>query len=255
MLRAWTTQDAVRLELCEWRPDTPREEWGLPLVCVHGAIGSALSFADEGVAAAAGRIGGRPRALLGFSRRGMAGSDAPPTGYSLEDFVADLKAAVDAAEYRRFVLFGHSLGVPVAISYAAQHGNAVAGLVLGDFGPRYPAYGSDWIARIEERFRRDAADGGTAGFSLSAMRQMQREARAVALDAELNVIACPVLVVTGDQPDVLLSADDRAHFNRGVTDLRIVVIPGAGHGLDIAGDNTALLSLLGAFLVRADESA
>jgi pimeloyl-ACP methyl ester carboxylesterase len=250
---SWATRGSVRLEMREWRPSQPGAGWGLPIVCVHGAIGSALSFADEGVAAAAGRIGSRARPLLGFSRRGMAGSDTPRTGYRLEDFVADLAAVVAASAYRRSIVFGHSFGVPIAISFAAQHGDLVAGLVLGDYGPRYPALSEDWIRRVEERFDREAADPGGASFRIEAMREMQRDSRAIALDDAMAALRCPVLVLTGDRSDVLLTADDRASFERSGADVRIVTIAGAGHGLDVEGRNDALLSVLGAFVDRVDE--
>jgi pimeloyl-ACP methyl ester carboxylesterase len=183
----------------------------------------------------------------------MAGSDAPATGYRLEDFVADLSAVIAASGYRRSIVFAHSLGVPIAISFAAQHGDRVAGLVLGDFGPRYPSLSEDWIRRVEERFAHDAADMGSAKFSIEAMRQMQRDSRAIALDEAVAVIGCPILVLTGDQPDALLTADDRARFERSGADVRIVTIAGAGHGLDVGGRNDSLLSILGAFVARVDE--
>ncbi|HYR94790.1 MAG TPA: alpha/beta hydrolase, partial [Methylomirabilota bacterium] len=82
---------------------------------------------------------------------------------------------------------------------------------------------------------------------------MQRDSRAIALDDAMAALRCPVLVLTGDGSDVLLTADDRARFERSGVDVRIVTITGAGHGLDVEGRNDAFLSVLGSFVDRVEE--
>jgi pimeloyl-ACP methyl ester carboxylesterase len=247
MRELWTS-GVVRLELLEWRPTAPERLWGTPIVAVHGAIGRAQSWRDEGEAAIAGRLGHRPRALGAFSRRGMGSSDAPPSGYGLVDFADDLAAAVDTFGYRRFVLVGHSLGVPIALSYAARRPTGLVGLVLGDYGPRYPAFGERWMTQVEERHR----SGAPAGFDLEAARRMRADSREVDLSADLSSISFPVLVVTADDL-VSVTAGDRITYETRLTDVRIVRIAGAGHMLSVDGRSDAFHTTLGEFVARFDD--
>ena len=60
------------------------------------------------------------------------GQSSPADDYSQEMFVADIGAVIDQAELRRPVLVGWSLGGSIAIRYAAEHADQVAGLVLVD---------------------------------------------------------------------------------------------------------------------------
>jgi pimeloyl-ACP methyl ester carboxylesterase len=249
MRELWTS-GGVRLELLEWRPTVEERLWGTPMVAVHGAIGRAQRWRDEGEAAIAGRLGHRSRALGAFSRRGMGRSDAPPFGYRLIDFVDDLAAAVDTFGYDRFVVVGHSLGVPIALSYAARRPAGLVGLVLGDYGPRYPALGERWMTQVEERHR----SGAPAEFDLEGARRMQADSREVDLSAELTSITFPVLVVTADD-EVSLTASDRVTYEKRLRDVRIVRIAGAGHMLSVEGRSDAFHAALGEFLDRFDATS
>ncbi len=186
-------------------------------------------------------------ALGAFSRRGMGRSDAPPTGYRLADFVGDLAAAVDAFGYQRFVVMGHSLGVPIALSYGARQPTGLVGLVLGDYGPRYPALGERWMTQVEERHRSDPS----AEFDLEGARRMRADSRDVDLSAELTSITFPVLVVTADD-EVMVTAGDRVTYQTQLIDVRIVRIAGAGHMLSVEDSSDAFHAALGEFLDRFD---
>jgi pimeloyl-ACP methyl ester carboxylesterase len=249
MRELWTS-GGVRLELLEWRPSVEQRLWGTPIVAVHGAIGRAQRWQDEGEAAIAGRLGHRPRALGAFSRRGMGRSGAPPSGYRLADFVDDLAAAVDTFGYHRFVVVGHSLGVPIALSYAARRPTGLVGLVLGDYGPRYPAFGERWMTQVEERHRSSAP----AEFDIEGARRMQADSREVDLSAELTSITLPVLVVTADD-EVSLTARDRVTYEKRLSDVRIVRIAGAGHMLSVEGRSDAFHAVLGEFVRRFDPAS
>jgi pimeloyl-ACP methyl ester carboxylesterase len=249
MRELWTSGD-VRLELLEWRPTVEERLWGTPIVAVHGGIGRAQRWQDQGEAAIAGRLGHRPRALGAFSRRGMGRSGAPQSGYRLLDFVDDLAATVDTLGYRRFVVVGHSLGVPIALSYAARRPTGLVGLVLGDYGPRYPALGETWMTQVEERHRL----GAPAEFDLEGARRMRADSREVDLSAELSSITFPVLVVTADD-EVSLTTRDRVTYEKRLIDVRIVRIAGAGHMLSVEGSPDAFHAALGEFLDRFDAAS
>ena len=68
--------------------------------------------------------------LVRYDQRGNGLSDRAVASFSLDAFVADLEAAVDAAGVDRFTLYGASQGAPIAIAYAARHPGRVARLVL-----------------------------------------------------------------------------------------------------------------------------
>ena len=124
------------IEALEWCP--PQEsETGLPLVFIPGGTGHARTHEVHGRSGAMGKIGRRKRRVLSVSRRGTGRSDAPATGYAPADFARDVRAAIRAAGYERFVLFGHSMGVPIGLELALRDPQGLAGLVLGDAPPRY----------------------------------------------------------------------------------------------------------------------
>ena len=243
----WATNGSVRLEVLEWRPTAGDGMSATPIVGVHGAIGSAQSWRDEGEAASSGRLGGRTRALGAFSRRGMGRSDAPASGYGLREFVGDTTAAVAALGYSRYVLAGHSLGVPIAITYAAGRPPGLVALVLGDYGARFPAFDDTWMDQIEERHR----SGGSAAFDLDGVKAMRAESHPKDLSDELGSITCPVLVVTGDR-DVSLTSDDRERYERSLADVRVVTLTGAGHMLSVDGRADSFHAELGRFAAQFD---
>ena len=74
--------------------------------------------------------------LVRYDSRGCGLSDWEAPEISLETFVSDLEAVVDAAGLERFPLLGISQGASVSIEYAARHPERVSHLIL--FGG-YPA--------------------------------------------------------------------------------------------------------------------
>lgn len=73
---------------------------------------------------------GRGRTLLRYDPRGCGLSDRNVQDLSLDKWVADLEAVVDAAGIGRFPLFAHSQGGAIGIAYAARHPERVSHLVL-----------------------------------------------------------------------------------------------------------------------------
>jgi pimeloyl-ACP methyl ester carboxylesterase/DNA-binding CsgD family transcriptional regulator len=70
-----------------------------------------------------------------FDPRGCGLSERKLLNASLDEWVCDLEAVVDAAGLQRFALLGPSQGGAVAIRYAARHAQRVSHLVLfGAFG-------------------------------------------------------------------------------------------------------------------------
>ncbi len=70
------------------------------------------------------------RQLLRYDGRGCGLSDAAAGPLSLDAWVTDLEAVVDAAGVQRFALLGCSQGAAVSVAYAARHPERVSGLIL-----------------------------------------------------------------------------------------------------------------------------
>jgi pimeloyl-ACP methyl ester carboxylesterase/DNA-binding CsgD family transcriptional regulator len=65
-----------------------------------------------------------------YDQRGSGLSDTNVADYSLDGWVADLEAVVEASGLRRFPLLGMSQGGAVAIAYAVRHPERVSHVVL-----------------------------------------------------------------------------------------------------------------------------
>jgi pimeloyl-ACP methyl ester carboxylesterase/DNA-binding CsgD family transcriptional regulator len=73
---------------------------------------------------------GERHTVVRYDERGCGLSDSEAGDLSLETWVADLEAVVDAVGLERFVLVGISQGAAVAVGYAAAHPERVSDLVL-----------------------------------------------------------------------------------------------------------------------------
>src|SRR6185436_5873455 len=72
----------------------------------------------------------RHHTFIRYDARGCGLSDRDPPELSLESWVRDLEAVVDAMKLERFPLLGISGGGPIAITYARRHPERVSKLVL-----------------------------------------------------------------------------------------------------------------------------
>jgi pimeloyl-ACP methyl ester carboxylesterase len=73
---------------------------------------------------------GRDHTLVRYDERGCGLSDWSADEMSVEAWVRDLEAVVDALELERFPLLGISQGAPIAVAYAVRHPERVSHLVL-----------------------------------------------------------------------------------------------------------------------------
>jgi pimeloyl-ACP methyl ester carboxylesterase/DNA-binding CsgD family transcriptional regulator len=73
---------------------------------------------------------GREHRVVRYDERGCGLSDREPARLTLDAFVGDLAAVVDAAGLERFALLGVSQGGAAAISYAVGHPERVSHLVI-----------------------------------------------------------------------------------------------------------------------------
>lgn len=72
----------------------------------------------------------RNRRLIRYDARGNGLSDWDVAEVSLDAWVSDLEAVVDAVDVKRFPLLGYSQGCAISIAYAARHPERVSHLIL-----------------------------------------------------------------------------------------------------------------------------
>lgn len=191
-----------------------------PLVCVHG-VGSYLEAWDGVVA----RLGPEFR-VLRFDLRGHGGSQRVAGRYEIDDFVRELLLLADHAGFKRFDLAGFSLGGLVAQRTALRHGERIRRLALLSTVAGRTA---EEKARVEARLRALQSNEAGTHYDASVSRWFTDAFRAAnpelmaALRArnaandpvcyaaayrvlaqsdfgeELPAIACPTLIVTGEE--------------------------------------------------------
>ena len=117
--------EGVRIAVHEWgRAEAP------PLVLLHGGGLSSAEWSDL-----APRLAERRR-VVAFDARGCGESDPDPElCYGVRAIADDLEQVRRTLGLDRFALAGHSFGAVAACVYAAEHPEAVRGLVLVDGGP------------------------------------------------------------------------------------------------------------------------
>jgi pimeloyl-ACP methyl ester carboxylesterase len=97
-----------------------------PLVLLHGVNNNAWSWIRVGHALK------NTRSVVSVSQRGHGRSDAPETGYGLDDTTSDLVKLLDRLGLERIDLAGHSWGGKVATHFAANYPTRVKPLILAD---------------------------------------------------------------------------------------------------------------------------
>jgi pimeloyl-ACP methyl ester carboxylesterase len=100
---------------------------GLPVVFVHSLAGNSTHWSNQ-----LEHLRQSCRAVA-LDVRGHGRSEPPKDGnYTIAAIAGDIAAVVDTLGLDRFVLVGHSMGGGVALAYAGNYPDRVAGLVLVD---------------------------------------------------------------------------------------------------------------------------
>lgn len=216
--------------------------------------------------------------LILFDRRGVGLSDRVGYRPSAEATAQDIRTVLDAAGSRRVVLFGASEGGPACISFAAEHPDRVAGLILfdslakGSFAPDYPhaLHAEQFDAWLQQIV---SAWGGPAGIetfapslandpkakawwagllraasSPGAMKGVLEALRDTDVRHLLNRITVPTLVLhrRGDRA-VRIGAGK--HLADHIPQARFIELDGADHWV-FAGDQRAVLDSIRPFVGR-----
>lgn len=134
------TSDGVEL----WYRVAGRED-GTPVIFLHGGPGEG----SQAIQALAGPALERRLHMVYLDQRGSGQSERPHDAHHYS--IALLESDVDVVRRElgadKIILLAHSAGTPIALEYAADHPDRVAGLILTGAVPDIPAA----VARLCER--------------------------------------------------------------------------------------------------------
>ena len=135
--------------------------------------------------------------------RGKSGTSAD---YSVSGAVSDIGSVIDATHIERPILVGWSYGATIAVRYAAQHPEQVAGLVLVDGAYPISMFDEAGKEKVRTQFRRlgwmmriMAAFGRSAKMSPAESADVVIEMDAVngELVPDFTAMECPTVFVVG----------------------------------------------------------
>lgn len=238
-------------------PDGPRlryveqgDPMGVPVVLLHGYSDSWRSF--ERVLPL---LPSSVRAIA-VTQRGHGDSGRPESGYRPQDFAGDLAAVLDHLGIEAAIIAGHSMGATVAQRFAVDYPERCAGLLLVSAFTSWRdnaalvAFWHESIAPLRDpihpAFVREFQESTLATSvppafldrivreSLKVPARVWKESYEAFLQDDtadrLAEIAAPALIVWGERDSFCPQSDQEALAGR-IPDARLVIYPGAGHGL------------------------
>lgn len=187
--------------------------------------------------------------IITYDARGHGRSDAPETGYEMEDRIADLTGLIETLDVRDPILLGHSMGGSTVAWTAAVHPSLPRAIVLEDpagmYGP--PDTGPEERAKMireevrenDKRTLEELAEEYENRSPTLARRLAEADSECspqIARIARIGYphladafpdIECPTLVLKADaEPETRATDFDTvAELDEG----RLVHIPDAGH--------------------------
>ena len=253
----------IRLHYLDWgREDRP---W---LLCLHGAAQNAHMWDFTALALCT-----RYR-VIALDQRGHGDSAWAPNGeYDRASYVGDVGRFADDLGMEEFVLIGLSMGGSNSVAYAATHPDRVKALVVVDVGPEparaggravnnfvtqkdvldtyeefvqrvieYSPFRPEWQIRSSLRHSLMQRPDGKWTWKYDPVlrdpaRRTQRQTVQEDPESRWQLwerIACPTLIVRGEQSDVLSSEVAQRMLERNANS-RLVEVANAGHR--VPGDN------------------
>ncbi|GJI89823.1 alpha/beta fold hydrolase [Duganella hordei] len=203
---------------------------------------------------------------VAVDHRGWGQSDAPMSGYGLEDLAADALGVIEALDLKSYVLVGHSMGGKVAQLLASRQPAGLAGLVLVAPSPPSPmAMPVEARERMAHAYSSRQAVEMTLDHVLTARALSAEDREQVIADslsgsplakaawpqytsqeditAQVTAIRVPTLVIAGEDDRVDPPAVLREELMPRIAQARLHVLPGVGHlsPLEAAGDLAELI--------------
>lgn len=212
---------------------------GRPIVLVHGF---SSSFDDTWrLSGWVDFLVGKGRRVVGLDCRGHGRSGKPhsPEAYAGNQIPDDVLAVMDAVGIERADIMGYSMGALVTLNLLTRQAQRFTSAVVGGVGLPRPA--ADPQRRAALAAALEAADPATIsepaalrfrqaaerrGNDLLAVAALQRSERTQADQAAMRQLELPLLVVVGDQDEVLESARQLA---AAVAGAELVTLAGEDH--------------------------
>ena len=261
----------LRFHYTDWGSDGP------PLVMLHGLSGHARTW-DYTAAALSGRY-----RVLAPDQRGHGDTDWAPK-YGFAPMAEDLLGFLDALDLREVTLMGLSMGGIVSFVFAAAHPKRVRRLVVMDIGPEVAAAGATNVGRVlaakdtfsseDEAFARARASNprptddrlrhrvshnlrmlpdGTLTFKYDKALRDPRNLFDLTIAQRWEAwraVSCPVLLVRGDDSDVLATetAQRMLAENPNAT---LASVPDCGHSITLDNPD-GMLEVVSPWLAAAE---
>lgn len=183
---------------------------------------------------------------IALSFRGRGKSDAPLSGYSLEDHVSDIVSVVTHLGLDDVYLMGYSRGVSYALGYAIQHHENIKGLIIEEYPAKHKQMPSGWgkeylLTPWGERMK----PHGVMGIEL--------ESRHVDFQSDLVKLNCPTLIMRGGSEGSLLTDDDIDIYVKSFRDARLEAFDNAGHDIQTECFDR-FVKVIRHFLIELDKS-
>jgi 3-oxoadipate enol-lactonase len=241
-----------------------------PCVVLSHSIASTLHMWDEQMDALTARY-----TVLRYDTRGHGGSDAPAGPYTLELLADDARALLAALGIRQAHWIGLSMGGMIGQTFAVKYPGVFQSMVLADTTSRYGAEAQPgWSERIRAveaggmqpivdmmlarwftapfcESHREVADrigGDIAATPVAGFVGCCEAVRRINITARLHEIACPTLIIVGEQdPGTPVAMAREIHEAMPASEL--LIIPSAAHLSNIEQARAFNEALLG-FLAR-----
>jgi esterase len=261
----------LRFHYTDWGGDGP------PLVMLHGLSGHARTW-DHTAAALSGGY-----RVLALDQRGHGDTEWAPE-YGFAPMAQDLLGFLDVLDLRDVTLMGLSMGGIVSFVFAAAHPERVSRLVVLDIGPEIAPAGAtnvasalaakDTFSSEDEAFARARAANarptderlrhrvshnmrtlpdGTLTFKYDKALQNPRnlfDQTPEELWQAWRAVSCPVLLVRGDDSDVL-AAETAQRMLAENPNVSMASVPDCGHSITLDNPD-GLLAVVNPWLAAAE---
>ncbi|MFT9846890.1 alpha/beta fold hydrolase [Aneurinibacillus sp. REN35] len=169
------------------------------------------------------------RRTIALSFRGRGKSDAPKTGYSLEQHIEDIRSVVKSAQLPAFYLLGYSRGVSYALGFALRYPDRIKGLILAEYPAEHKKMPHGWADEYMASYWGEQK--GSELMKAHVVNGIEQDARQVDFWEVLSQVSCPVLLLRGTGIESLLSAEQAARYIQCLsqTKVQLEVFEGAGH--------------------------
>jgi pimeloyl-ACP methyl ester carboxylesterase len=254
---------------------------GTPLVFVHEFAGEARSWHLQV------RFFARRYRTIAYNARGFPPSDVPedPKAYSQDQAVEDIRGLLDALGIQKAHICGLSMGGYATLHFGLRHPERALSLVVGGAGYGSVTGERERFRRdVEETARRFEQDGMKAvaefytkgptrvqfmdkdpagwqefydmfcaqsakGHALTMRGVQMMRPSVYELEAEMERLTVPTLIVTGDEDEPCL--EPALFMKRKIRSSGLVVMPKAGHTVNLEDPDTFNRAVLD-FLTAVD---